>query len=287
MTRKRFPIAASLAALAFGAAGAAHAQQARIDDIQISREGETVSILVKFSQQPVAATAKAAGDDLVIEIDGPALTKLVLDPPPGSLVRHVEAEGKKLTLSGAAFGAASTVIYRNAVLIETRLAEPALRGSSLMAATSPAAPPAPAKPETRPDPPKAPQGLESHPPPLLVAAPKPPAPKLSTTALASIDSARCAAAALDLNKDPWALAALGDHALCLLDAGKSVEAKSRLDQLAAFAPEDWRVALGRATLDGQTGDVRKAAIGYKAAAGLAPDSVRIAITNALESSTGN
>jgi hypothetical protein len=272
----RFLIAASLFALLASGAGIAHAQQARIDDIQVSREGEAVSILVKLSQQPSAATAKTSGHDLVIEIDGPSLAKLTLDPPQGSLVRHVEAEGRKLTLSGAAFSGASTTIYRNAVLVEAKLAEPAARGVSLML-------PAPAE---KPPQPKALQELESHPPPVAAAAPKPV--EESTTALASIDAARCAAAALDLGKDPWALAALGDHALCLLDAGRTSEAKSRLDQLAAFAPEDWRVALGRAALDARAGDAGKAEIGYRAAASLAPnETVRAAISARLVPSTGN
>lgn len=280
--RMRFPIAVSLAALAFGAAGAAHAQQARVDDIQVSREGETVSILVKLSQQPTTATAKTSGDALVVEIDGPALTRLALDPPPGSLFHHVEAEGRKLTLSGAAFAGPSTVIYRNAILIEVKLAEPALLGASLM---MPA--PAPQSSPAKPEPARAPDTLESHPPPAVAEGPKP-VERVSTTALASIDGARCAAATRDLDKDPWALGALGDHALCLIDAGKTADAKSRLDQLAAFAPEDWRVALGRAALDAQSGNASKAEIGFTTAAALAPDAaIRAAITNRLGQSTGN
>jgi Flp pilus assembly protein TadD len=93
-----------------------------------------------------------------------------------------------------------------------------------------------------------------------------------------LDTARCAEAAVDLKKDPWSVPALGDHALCLIDMGSSNEANTKLDQLAAFAPEDWRVALGRAELARQKGDASNAEIGYRAAAMLAPDAeIRAAI----------
>lgn len=301
--------------LAAGGALPAYAQLAsapstRIDDIQVSREGETVSILVKLSQQPAAASARASGDDLLVEIDGVDLSKLALNPPAGSLVSHVEAGGRKLSLSGAAFGEASTVIYRNAVLIEAKLADPKLRGTSLMASAAPAPlkPPAPmAKPTpveatplevSAPDPhPGKPidltKGLESRPAPVIAtpsapvvaatAAPIAPAkPKASAAALANIDAARCMAAATDVGKDPWAIAALGDHALCLVDQGKTKEASSKLEQLAAFAPEDWRVALGRAALAAEKGDLSDAEIGYRTAASLAPnDAIRAAIANTI------
>lgn len=317
MMRMRFHLVtvAMAVGLAAGAALPAHAQalsapSARIDDIQVSREGESVSILVKLSQQPAAASAKASGDDLLIEIDGVDLSKLALDPPAGSLVSHVEAGGRKLVLSGAAFGEASTVIYRNAVMIEATLADPKLRGASLMASATPApvklpasaakaapAEPAPLKvsaPDPHPD--KAidlTKRLESRPAPVIatpsapvVAAAPPPAapvmPRASATALASIDTARCSVAEADVGKDPWAIAALGDHALCLLDQGKTKEASGKLEQLAAFAPEDWRVALGRAALAAEEGDLSNAEIGYRTAASLAPsDAIRAAIANTL------
>ena len=279
MLRMRFSIAL-LAALAFGAS--AHAQSApaapvsaRIEDIQIARDGETISILVKLSQQPAAATAKPSGHTLAIDIDGLKLAPLTLAPPPGSLVTSVQAGADGLTLSGAAFGAVTTVIYRNAVMIEARLAEPSLRtGSSLMASaapvkpepTPPAAPtPAPvATPAPVPPPAAKPAAapasdLPSHPAPV---APPKPSPAGLAASLASIDAARCASAAIELAKDAWALAAMGDHALCLLDTGKADEAKSRLDQLAAITPQDWRVALGRAVLEEKSGDRVKAQAAY-------------------------
>ena len=299
----RFPVAL-LAALVFGAT--AHAQSApapvpaRIDDIQVAREGETISILVKLSQQPGAATAKPSGETLTIDLDGLTLTPLTLAPPAGSLVTKVEANAKGLTLSGAAFGSATTVIYRNAVLIEAKLAEPNLRGSSLMATAVPAKPaPAPVAtpvPVAAPKPvipavpaptPVAPpaikpaavpaNGLESRPTPASVPPPEPA--MISTASLAGIDTARCTAAAAELAKDAWALAAMGDHALCLLDTGKADEAKNRLDQLAAITPQDWRVALGRAVLEEKSGDSVKAQASYVVASLAAPtDAIRAKIT---------
>jgi Flp pilus assembly protein TadD len=96
--------------------------------------------------------------------------------------------------------------------------------------------------------------------------------------MAGIDAARCTVAADELAKDAWALAAMGDHALCLIDAGKLDEAKNRLDQLAAITPQDWRVALGRATLAEKAGDTETAQAAFVSASLAAPnDNIRTAI----------
>jgi hypothetical protein len=282
MKRMRFP-SACLTAVVLATAPAAFAQTApsettSIDDIQISENAGKVSILVKLSRQPASAAAKANGDSLVLELNGLSLAKLALEPPSGSMIRHVEAEDGKLTLSGVAFGEASTVIYRNAVIIEARLAEPALRGASLMpSANAPVVPKAP-EPPAAPQPEKVAEKVA--PPQTLANAPTPPTDQpVSPAKLAKLDTKRCADAAVELKKDPWSIPALGDHALCLLDIGSSTEASAKLDQLAAFAPEDWRVALGRAALAQQNGDVSNAEIGYRTAAMLAPDAdIRSAIT---------
>jgi len=132
------------------------------------------------------------------------------------------------------------------------------------------------------------RGLESHAPPEALplvpmpAGPAPAQPVLASpgpaTKLARIDAARCSTAETELKKDAWALGALGDHALCLIDAKKLPEAANRIDQLAAFAPEDWRVALGRAFLDQEKGTASSAIVGYRNAAMQAPDAdVRAAI----------
>ena len=76
---------------------------------------------------------------------------------------------------------------------------------------------------------------------------------------------------------------MGDHALCLLDAGKLDEAKSRIDQLAAITPMDWRVALGRAVLDEKSGNAEKAQAGFVSASLAAPnDTIRAAITERIK-----
>jgi Flp pilus assembly protein TadD len=158
----------------------------------------------------------------------------------------------------------------------------------------PTAAPSPTKPAATEPHPKTPaddkpidlvKRPESHPAPVVAAAhatAAPAKPKSSTAALASIDAARCKTAAADVEKDAWAIPALGDHALCLIDQGKTKEAGNRLDQLAAFAPEDWRVALGRAALSAEKGDVSNAEISYRTAASLAPtETIRAAITARL------
>ncbi len=295
MMRMRFPLAwvsGAWLGAAIMAAQAAHAQvaagptaiSARVDDIQVARDGETVSILIKLSQQPAAATPKTSEDALTVEIDGLSLTPLTLTPPGGSLVRKVEGGAGKLTLSGAAFSNATTVIYRNAVLSEAKLAEPSLRtGASLMGVATPvkAAPPAialaPAMPVPAPIVVKQAEPaneLQSH-----AAPPKPRSATMITT-IAGFDAARCGAAAAELANDAWALAAMGDYALCLLDTDKLDEAKSRIDQLAAITPRDWRVALAHAVLAEKTGDLEKAQADYVSASLAAPnDQVRAAIVS--------
>ena len=135
MIRLRFPVSALALGCALGAlAPAAWAQEAgKIDDIQISQTDGAVSILVKLTQQPRSASASSSGGALVLELDGIALPALNFDPAGEALVRHVAVspsatpgEGSKIRLEGVAFGPASTTIYRNAVLIETKLAEPSL-----------------------------------------------------------------------------------------------------------------------------------------------------------------
>ena len=100
-----------------------------------------------------------------------------------------------------------------------------------------------------------------------------------TAAMAGVDAARCATAAKELAEDAWALAAMGDHALCLIDAGKLDEAKNRLDQLGAITPRDWRVALGRAVL-AETADTTRSRRAYQAGLwfALVPDRLELDVS---------
>ena len=66
--------------------------------------------------------------------------------------------------------------------------------------------------------------------------------------LAGLNAAGCETAKTALAADGWNVAALGDRALCLIEAKDVDAAKSLLDQLEAFAPDDWRVAVGRAAM---------------------------------------
>lgn len=281
-------------------ASAPVAVSARVDDIQVAHENDTISILIKLSQQPAAAVANASGEVLTVEIDGLSLVPLTLTPQAGSLVRKVEASSGKLTLSGAAFSNTTTVVYRNAVLVEAKLAEPKFHaGTSLMAAATPAGIPVAAAPApvvapvvstpiratVPPKPAEASDALQSHPAPAAPAAKSQAVAVI--TSMAGIDPARCTAAAAELAKDAWALGAMGDHALCLLDADRVDEAKSRIDQLAAITPQDWRVALGRAVLEEKAGDAEQAQASFVAASLAAPnDVVRAAIASHISPAAG-
>ncbi|MEZ6031445.1 MAG: hypothetical protein R3C46_17095, partial [Hyphomonadaceae bacterium] len=284
MTRLRFPLMLGIA-LASGAM-AAHAQSApaaettpapaKVEDIEVAHDGDSVSILVKFSGQPTAASAMIRGKDLTLDVDGFPLAPLRLTPPAGSLIASVTAANGQIVLSGAAFSDPDVVVYRRAVLLKVKLAEPAtIGGASLMddAATTLASPPLPvitALPKPAPTPPAPPK-------PEVIAAPAPVG--LPTASLAGIDAARCETAAEELAKDNWALAAMGDHALCLIDQDKLDEARAKLDQLGAITPQDWRVSLGRAVLADKTDDTAEANANFLAASLGAPnDALRAAIT---------
>lgn len=344
MKIRRFPLMMGVA-LACSAA-AAHAQSApaaapasaplqatKIVDIEVAQDGDVVSILVKFSGQPSAASAHADGKDLKLAIDGVTLPQLTLTPPAGSLVTHVTAANGQITLSGAALSSPDIVIYRHAVLVKAKLADPAdIGGASLMTglmpglmpgpavATAPAAlvqPPIPVAPAPIPTPPS-PKPISVVPPPAaisiappapapepavaIVPAPQPPpehppappapddelhsspapAAALPTASIAGIDAARCTTATDELAKDSWALGAMGDVALCLIDQGNSNEARARLDQLGAITPQDWRVSLGRAVLASDGGDTKAANDLFLAASLGAPnDAARVALVSRI------
>jgi hypothetical protein len=301
MDRLRFPLMLGVA-LAAGVMSA-HAQSApgmpgvqapapaKIEDIQVAQDGTTVSILVKLSGQPSAASARADGKDLRLDIDGIAITPLSLTPPQGSLIARVTATNGEVVLSGAALGNPDVVIYRHAVLVRAQLAEPAaIGGASLMTGQIAPAPiaiaPAPPQPLPRITAPPEPAPVVTVAPPAVpapitppeVAATPLPAP-LHTASLAGIDAARCRAAADELARDSWALGAMGDVALCLIDQGKQDEARVKLDQLGAITPQDWRVSLGRAVLASDAGETADAnALFLAASLGAPNDELRQAIT---------
>lgn len=310
------------------APAAAPVQATKIDDIEVAQDGDTVSILVKFSGQPSAASAHADGKDLKLAVDGVTLSSLTLTPPAGSLVTHVTAANGQIMLSGVALSSPDVVIYRHAVLVKAKLADPAdIGGASLMAGSVVAAAPAalakapiPVAPAPLPTPPS-PKAISVAPPPAaipiappapapdpavaIVPAPQPPpehppappapdddlhsaptpaapAAALATASIAGIDAARCTAATEELAKDSWALGAMGDVALCLIDQGKADDARARLDQLGAITPQDWRVSLGRAVLASDGGDTKAANDLFLAASRGAPnDAARLAIVSRI------
>lgn len=204
-----------------------------ISDINVAYQDETLSILLRLSAQPSAASVTADGRDLRLEIDGLSLKPLILAPPAGSLLRNVSADGGSVTLSGAILTDAEVVIYRRALLVTARLSQAEFirltnANSSMPALASPAAAP---QPEVKPHDPAERSSL---------------APAAPTSD--DISEARCAEAEAELVVDNWSLSAMGDFALCLVRQGRNEEAKARLDQLEAIMPSDRRIAVGRDAL---------------------------------------
>lgn len=286
---------------------------ARVEDIQLSQEGGRVSVLLKLSRQPSAATVTLSEAALAVALDGLSVYPLALTPSSGTLISAVTAGENKILLSGLAVTAATTILYRNAVLVQATLADPPARPDPSLLNVSLAAPAA-AMPSIVPDssgglspapgsqlagPPRAdpsrplPVSLTPATPtaPIALASPRieagkthtasmaqaarpngaPPGPLADVLRVAGLAPERCQEAEAELAKDAWLLPALGDQALCLLNAGRLVEGKNRLDQLAAITPQDWRVALGEAALYDQKGQKDKALSFWRAALERAPD----------------
>lgn len=224
------------------AAGQTAPDAQRVEDIRISEANGGVSILVLLSAQPTAASAHAQADVLVLEIDGVPLAPFSVTPASAVLVRRIDAQpsgdgGAQFLLSGVALEQVETTIYRNAVLLTGHLAAPpAETTTSLLVA--------PVTPEHAIE--VAALSLE----PPIQQTPAQPATISAFRAadIAGVSADRCAQTPGLLQTNAWDMDALGDHALCLLREGKQQEAADRLGQLAAFQPEDARVALGQAEM---------------------------------------
>ncbi len=247
-------------------AGAAHAQAARIEDIQVLVEDGRLQVLIRTSGQPTGASAELAGPRLVVEIAGLDLAPFETRAAPGSAVSRVSAAAaspgvSRIELAGAALSSAETVIYRNALMIEGRLADPSLDGGdSLLSKVAP---------ETRPAS-LAPAVAVSQVAPIVPPPAAPPEVLAGAALPAALPGpATCEGLAARLEADSWDLSALGPRALCLIDDGKTEEARPLLERLSAFSPDDWRSAYGLGRLAHLAGDPSRAEIGYRNALVLA------------------
>jgi hypothetical protein len=268
----------------------AGADRAVVRNLEMTREGSRISFLLSFSDQPRAAGVETSATGLSIDVGGLELAVPAFAPPSGGIVRRVTTEptasgGTRVRLEGAAFTGAAATIYRNAILVEARLASdqpipseppespkaplPSLAPMDVIPASAPSAPAAIAK--------EAPKG----------AAARPPAPGQATRETASISpaalmsgssAADCSAVRAQLTRTPWDVPSLGHHALCLIETGKLEEAGNRVSQIAAFSADDWRAHLTRAALNARQGRAEEAAAGFeKARMATRDDAIRAAI----------
>lgn len=246
-----------------GCAPIAFAQSApgqELQDIRISEADGAVSILVMLSRQPTAASVVAETDAIVLEIDGVALAPFSVQPPSGALLHAIEGQpsgdgGVQLVMTGAALEKVEAVVYRNAVLVSGRLAAPPERPFASLLTNAPTtaetalavAAPIPAAPV-----PATPEPAVPEPTTPAPAQEKQEAWRAAT--MLGLSETRCTEASALLAKDAWDMSALGDEALCQLRANNSDAARAHLDQLAAFQPEDVRIALGRSELHAMAGE---------------------------------
>jgi hypothetical protein len=299
-----------LTTLLFVSAGApAIGQAGAVRNIEIVREGSLVSFLLTFSTQPTAASAVITSEGLAVLVSGVDLSVPAFAPPAGDVIRTVSAlndapGSTRFRLEGARFSAASATLYHNAVLVETRLSDdqptrtdetsaaaPAADRPVQAPAQAPSSPPPVSSAPTRPAPPKSGPRAGAAPAEPAETPGAPPAPatntapeaQLSRAALLSGSSAPdCATARARLTKTPWDMPSLGHHTLCLIEAGKLEDAANRVEQIAAFNPDDWRAHLARAALDARQGRVDAAAQGFEKARAAARDETVKAAVKAYE-----
>ncbi len=193
-----------------------------LEDIRISEQDDRFSLLVLLTQQPSGASVLATEDAAALDIDGVSLAPFGVTPEPGFGVHSIAGEPN---------GEGGIQIVLTGAALED--VQAVVYRNSVLLTGRRVAFAEPARTQTQ---------TES-----LIAAD-----------LATLSPERCTEAATQLAADMWDLAALGDQALCLLRAGDSNAAKPHLDQLAAFAPEDPRVALGRAQVLFDEGDAASA-----------------------------
>lgn len=255
----------------------AAADSAVVRNLEMTRVGSRVSFLLSFSGQPTAASVEMSATGLSIDVGGLELAVPAFAPPSGGIIRRVNTEpapagGTRVRLDGATFVGAAATIYRNAILIDARLANDPMILSDPTDTRQPASPsPTP----TAPTPVSAPSGPApvaanapggDAPRPAAERQPTKDAPPISQAALLTGSSAAdCSAAAAQLKRTPWDVPSLGHHALCLIEGGKLEEARNRVSQIAAFSAEDWRAHLTRAALDARQGRTREAATGFEKA----------------------
>lgn len=207
---------------------------AHIRDIQISAQGYQLEILVLLSEQPTGATASIDRNGVLLTFDGVTLSPFDVTPPSDELVSRASGSGDTISLKTAALSRIDTTLYRRSILLEGQL-------------VTPVATPAP-KPATKPPTavkPKAPVVTAD-----VMTAQAPSTRKISQTPrdAAGLDDASCAQARQAFDADNWNIDAMGEHVLCLMSAGHSDQAAPLVDQLEAFAPDDWRGVFARAEL---------------------------------------
>lgn len=212
-----------MSAALYAQAGAVAETPLKLVDIEVSAQLSDMNILVKLNGQPKAAQVRSNRNGLVLSLDGLDLEPFEIQRPDAPYIKHARARqtqhGASIVLEGQKITHAETVLYKNAVLIRTKLATPL-----------------PPKPSY------------IGPVPLPQEKSSTPVKPLTISDVAGLSNDTCMAAEKAVADNPWELDKLGDHILCLLDANKVEAAKPQLEQLSAFAPDDWRVSFANAEL---------------------------------------
>ena len=215
----------------------------KVLDIEVSAQHADMNILVTLNGQPKAAQVRSNRKGLVLTLNGLQIDPFEIHRPDAPHIKRAKAKptksGASITFEGRKVTHAETVLYKNAVLIRTRLSKPIPPQPKMVA---PAASPAPPTPHT--------------------------ATNITIATVANLTKTSCKTAENSIAANPWDLDKLGDHILCLLDADQPDAAKPQLEQLSAFAPDDWRVSFATAEILRSDGKDSEAQIAYSNALNL-------------------
>ena len=215
-----------------------------IRDVRVTADGDEFKALILFDAQPRGAKAEITHEGFSLIVSGVTLDAFSMDPLDKRFVSSVSGVGEsrrsRIEFRSVSLVSVGTTLYKRSVLISGKLAAPV---SNPSAKPIPTKPPLPARQVSR----------QTAPEPMTFAS------------AVGITRQSCEGATKAVETDPWDLDHLGEHVLCLVQNYDAEGALTAIEQLEAFAPEDWRVPAAEAELHFQDGETSQGVIAYQTA----------------------
>ncbi len=224
------------------------AQNSEIIDIISNASDHDLNLLVKLKHQPHIAATQITDNGFTLSISGLLLHQASIDPPTNTYITSVEVrsetnlQSSKLEFSTPRLTQIRTEIFKNAILVSAKLANPAPLNSHTAAQRQQLSITAPQN--TRITPPQS-INQEKH-----------------FRDVFQLSASYCMQAEKLLSEDAWNLEAVADHALCMTADGKLDEAQISVDQIQSFSPNNWKAALTAGEILRLKGDVSQSKIQF-------------------------